>query len=116
MPRSPDTVMAQHSASSASRSVVDCWPIGIGHPCVGCTEQAVAFRIPMHTTIPIDRPTPPDTYAPVHAPQGRISPVATAVAGTIGGALIGAGYVASRKLDAAETEDQPSGPKDVAGV
>ena len=28
--------------------VVDCWPIGIGHPCVGCTEQAVAFRIPMH--------------------------------------------------------------------
>ena len=31
--------------------VVDCWPIGIGHPCVGCTEQAVAFRMPMHETV-----------------------------------------------------------------
>ena len=79
--------------------VVDCWPIGIGHPCVGCTEQAVGFRIPMHETVPIARPTPPDTYAPVHAEQGRISPAATAVAGIIGGAVIGAGYVASRRID-----------------
>jgi hypothetical protein len=70
----------------------------------------------MHTTVPIDRPTPPDTYAPVHAAQGRISPVATAVAGAIGGALIGAGYVASRKIDVVDKEDRPSGPKDVAGV
>jgi len=67
--------------------VVDCWPIGIGHPCVGCTEQTVAFRIPMHETVPIDRPVPPDFYAPVHAAQGRISPAATAVAGVIGGAI-----------------------------
>jgi hypothetical protein len=52
----------------------------------------------------------------VHAAQGRISPAATAVAGAIGGALIGAGYVASRKIDAAEKEDRPSGPKDLAGV
>ena len=79
--------------------VVDCWPIGIGHPCVGCTEQQVAFRIPMHATATIERPVPPDTYPPIHAQQGSISPVATAVAGVIGGAVLGAGYVASRKLD-----------------
>jgi hydrogenase small subunit len=82
--------------------VVDCWPIGIGHPCVGCTEQAIAFRIPMHTTVAIERPVPPDTYPPIHAEQGGISPVATAVAGVIGGALLGAGFVASRKIDKAE--------------
>ncbi len=80
--------------------VVDCWPIGIGHPCVGCTEQAIAFRIPMHATVSIDRPVPPDTYAPVNAQQGTFHPAATALAGAIGGALLGAGYVASRKLDA----------------
>jgi hydrogenase small subunit len=82
--------------------VVDCWPIGIGHPCVGCTEQQVAFRIPMHATATIDRPVPPDTYAPIHAPQGSFSPAATAVAGIIGGALVGAGVMASRRIDHAD--------------
>jgi hydrogenase small subunit len=79
--------------------VPDCWPIGIGHPCVGCTEQKLAFRVPMHAMVEIQRPTPPDTFAPVHAYQGYASPIATGVAGLIGGALIGAGYVASKKLE-----------------
>ena len=83
--------------------VVDCWPIGIGHPCVGCTEQHVAFRIPMHTTATIERPVPPDTYAPIFAAQGSFSPAATAVAGVIGGALVGAGVMASRRIDRADT-------------
>jgi hypothetical protein len=77
---------------------------------VGCTEQAVAFRIPMHDTVPIARPTPPDTYAPVHAQQGRISPAATAVAGIIGGAVLGAGYMASRRIDAIDGPEAGSPP------
>jgi hydrogenase small subunit len=76
------------------------WPIGIGHPCFGCTEQTVAFRVPLHTTVDIERPMPPDTYAPIRAPQGGVSPMATGVAGAIAGALAGAGYVASKKLTA----------------
>lgn len=92
--------------------VVDCWPIGIGHPCVGCTEQAVAFRIPMHETVPIARPTPPDTYAPIHAAQGTISPVATAAAGLIGGAVLGAGYVASRRIDSLDSATSTDTKKD----
>ena len=51
--------------------VVDAWPIGIGHPCFGCTEQKIAFRVPLFTTVDIDRPTPPDTYPPIHARAGR---------------------------------------------
>jgi hydrogenase small subunit len=78
--------------------VVDCWPIGIGAPCYGCTEQKVAFRVPMFETVKPADVAPPHTYAPVHAPEGRISPVATGVAGLIGGALLGAGYMASKKL------------------
>ena len=95
--------------------VNDCWPIGIGHPCVGCTEQSVAFRVPMHATVDIQRPTPPDTYPPIAAPQGIISPLATGLAGLLGGALLGGGYVMSKKLSASEatpaaTSSQPVTP------
>jgi len=76
--------------------VVDCWPIGIGSPCVGCTEKEIAFTVPIYTTAEIVHPVPPNTY-PTIAPEHKgISPLATGVAGVIGGALIGAGLLASR--------------------
>ena len=78
--------------------VVNAWPIGIGHPCVGCTEQKLAFRVPMHTTVEIERPAPPDTYPGIVAEHDKVSPIATGVAGLVGGALLGAGFMASRKL------------------
>ena len=78
--------------------VIDCWPIGIGAPCYGCTEQAVAFRVPMFQTVKPADVAPPRTYAPISAPEGHVSAVAAGVAGLIGGALLGAGYVASKKL------------------
>jgi hydrogenase small subunit len=81
------------------------WPIGLGHPCFGCTEQRVAFRMPLHATVDIERPMPPDTYPPIHAPQGGVSPIATGIAGAVVGALAGAGYVASKKLSGADDED-----------
>jgi hydrogenase small subunit len=82
------------------------WPIGIGHPCVGCTEQELAFKVPIHTTVDIERPTPPDTYPPIFAEHGGPSPVATAVGGAVVGAALGAAWVQSRKLDA-ETAEKP---------
>jgi hydrogenase small subunit len=94
--------------------VVGAWPIGIGHPCFGCTEQKIAFRVPLHTTVEIERPAPPDTYPAVQPPESHISPLATGVAGAVLGALAGAGYVASRKLST--TDDliptSPAGAKD----
>lgn len=88
--------------------VPGAWPIGIGHPCVGCTEQKLAFRVPIHTTVQIDRPTPPDTYPPIAADHGGVSPVATGVAGVAAGALLGAGYMASRKLGSDDASDEPA--------
>lgn len=90
---------ATHASCSTMRfGDVDAWPIGIGHPCFGCTEQKIGFRVALHETVPIDRPTPPDTYPAVGAKQGRVSPVATGVAGVAAGALIGAGWMATKKL------------------
>ena len=87
--------------------VPGAWPIGIGHPCVGCTEESLAFKVPIHETVDIVRPTPPDTDPPSHAEHDKVSPVATAVGGAVVGAALGAGYVGSRKLDQADaTEDE----------
>ena len=84
--------------------VDNAWPIGIGHPCFGCTEKGVGFTIPLHQTVDILRPMPPSTYPPIAQPQGAISPMATGVAGAIVGALAGAGFVASKKLSANPAE------------
>jgi hydrogenase small subunit len=77
---------------------VDAWPIGLGHPCVGCTEQGIGFTMPIHQTVNVTGVTPPSTYPPVAAEDKRISPLATGVAGVVAGAVAGAGYVASKKL------------------
>lgn len=86
--------------------VVGAWPVGIGHPCIGCTEQSVVFRMPLHATVEIDRPTPPDSFAPVQKGGGVVSPVATGVAGLVVGALAGAGLVAARKLGKEPTKEE----------
>jgi hydrogenase small subunit len=78
--------------------VQGAWPIGIGHPCVGCTEQGIAFHVPLHANLPIERPTAPMAYPGVGPPQGGVSAIAAGVAGVAVGAAIGAGFVASRKL------------------
>ena len=92
--------------------VIDAWPIGIGSPCFGCTEQAIGFRVPAFQTVEIQRPTPPDTYPPIKADQGHISSIATGLAGVIGGALIGGGYVASKTLGTAP-DDEGDTPSEV---
>jgi hydrogenase small subunit len=100
---------ATHASCSTLRfGDVDAWPIGIGHPCFGCTEQKLGFRVPLHQTVEIDRPTPPDTYPAVGAQQGKVSPVATGLAGLVGGALLGAGWMASNKL----AKDEPGKKED----
>ena len=78
--------------------VPGAWPIGIGHPCIGCTEQEIAFRVPIHTTVPIQKPTAPMAYPGVAPEQGQVSAIAAGVAGLVVGAAAGAGWLASKKL------------------
>ena len=74
------------------------WPIGLGHPCFGCTEQALAFRAPLHDTVEITRPTPPDTYPSVTPERPGVSPLATGIGGLVAGGVVGAGLAASRRF------------------
>jgi len=89
----------------------DCWPIGIGAPCYGCTEQDVAFRVPLFDTVKPHDVVPPATYAPVFTPQGSASRTAIALGGAVVGAVLGGGFVASRQMGKGATEAPPaSGP------
>jgi hydrogenase small subunit len=88
--------------------VPGAWPIGIGHPCFGCTEQAMAFRVPLHETVKVEQPTAPPGFPGIAPQQGVVSPLATGVAGLAVGALVGAGFVATRKL----STSQPGGEEE----
>jgi hydrogenase small subunit len=90
------------------------WPIGIGHPCFGCTEEKLAFKVALHDTVQIDRPTPPDTYAPIAADHREVSPWAVGVGGAVVGGLVGAGLVAGSKLgrsDGGPGSGEPGGER-----
>jgi hydrogenase small subunit len=100
-----------HANCSTSHfgEVIDAWPIGLGHPCFGCTEQKIAFKVPLHDTVEIERPTPPDTYPPIKAEQGKVGAIATGVAGLVAGALLGSGYRFAKKLDEEGDGGKPEG-------
>jgi hydrogenase small subunit len=78
--------------------VPGAWPIGIGHPCAGCTEQALAFRAPLFETADVPWATPPDTYPPIVTEHASPSPLAVGFGSAALGAALGAGVIASKKL------------------
>jgi hydrogenase small subunit len=88
--------------------VPGAWPIGIGHPCVGCTEQEIAFTLPIHQTIPTQTVTPPGGYPGVVAQKGGATAAAAGVAGLILGAIGGGALVATRKLGEADRKEKGS--------
>ncbi len=91
--------MTHANCSTQHFGETNAWPIGIGHPCIGCTEQALLWRTSVVETVEIEHPTPPDTYPPAHAEHGGVSPAATGLAGLAAGALLGAGAAYARRLD-----------------
>ena len=94
----------------------DVWPVGIGAPCVGCTEKGIAFNVPIFQQATVHNITPPDTYPPVNLSQGRPANLATGVAGVIAGSAIGAAWAAAQRFKSSQesAEEQPfAGPKQI---
>jgi hydrogenase small subunit len=91
--------------------VPNCWPIGLGIPCLGCTEKNVVWKIPTVETVPIHLVTPPDQYPSVFAPIGKVSVGAAALVGVAVGALGGAALAAGKNLpDQPPTPSEPKTP------
>ena len=90
--------------------IPDVWPIGIGAPCIGCTEKSVAFRKPMFEVVQIHTiAAPPTSYAPIPTTHGHISPLATGLVGLAAGAIAGGGYIASRKYSIVRDDESVPG-------
>lgn len=105
----PDT----HAGCSVRQfnEVPDVWPIGIGAPCVGCTEKNVAFKVPIFERASVHNFTPPDTYPPVNLSQGRPANLATGVAGVLTGAAIGAAWTAAQRFKSSEERAMENPPE-----
>ncbi len=102
--KGPDT----HAGCSTRHfnEIPDVWPIGIGAPCIGCTEKAVAFRVPMFQVVQLHTiAAPPTSFAPISTTYSTISPLATGLVGIAMGAAAGAGYIASRKFSRTDDDE-----------
>ena len=106
--KGPDTLAG--CSTRHFNEIPDVWPIGIGAPCIGFTEKSVAFRVPMFEVVKIHTiAAPPTSYAPIDTTRGTISPLATGLVGIGVGALVGAGYDASRKFSKVQDDESPPG-------
>ncbi len=93
--------------------VPGAWPIGVGHPCFGCTESQVGFTKPLHDTADVLRVLPRDEAPPIDPKGGEgADGVALGAAGLALGALAGAGVataVRMRRAENLEDADPPGG-------
>jgi hydrogenase small subunit len=98
------------------------WPVGCGHPCIGCTEQGVGFTKPIHQTARVLNVVPPQQYPRIFEEQGKGATLAAAAAvAAIAGAAAGGAAMLTRnlglshqaeELEKAKNSKTPSAPAD----
>ncbi len=75
------------------------WPVGIGHPCIGCNEQGVGFTKEVRELAYVQRPTPVSIHPNVDEVEGgERSSGATALLGGVGGLVAGVSLMTVGKL------------------
>jgi len=99
------------------------WPVGCGHPCIGCTEKGVGFTKPIHQVAKMLNVTPPLQYPRIVEEQGKGATFASAAAlAALAGAAAGAAVMLTRNLglshaaEEAERAKAGSKPQDKAQV
>jgi hydrogenase small subunit len=75
------------------------WPVGCGHPCIGCTEKGVGFTKPIHQVALLRSVAPPLQYPRIVEEQGKGASLASAAAlAALAGAAAGAAAMLARNL------------------
>lgn len=75
------------------------WPVGTGHPCIGCTEKGIGFEKPIHALATVQNLVPPNAYPRIAEAKGEgIGAGSAAVVGGLVGAAVGAGAVIASRL------------------
>ena len=82
------------------------WPVGTGHPCIGCTEKGIGFQKPIHALAELLTVTPPTQFARPAEPQGVGATFATAATvAAVAGVAVGIGAKIAQNLG--KHEDKP---------
>jgi hydrogenase small subunit len=90
------------------------WPVGCGHPCIGCTEKGIGFEKPIHALAELKSVTPPLGYPHIGQDRGSgASVAAAATVGVIAGAIGGATWAINKNLGKGLEMDEPK-PKEGA--
>jgi hydrogenase small subunit len=66
------------------------WPVGVGHPCFGCTEKGVGFSTPLHTLATLKDLTPPVFFSEAFPNKPGISAGIKAFGAGTAGLVVGA--------------------------
>ena len=84
------------------------WPVGVGHPCFGCSEEGTGFHKALFSLSDVETHTPPNTFPTINDREGSSSATVTtaALAGAAVGAALGATAVAGSKLGKKETDQE----------
>jgi len=87
------------------------WPVGTGHPCIGCTQKGIGFEKPIHALANIQFVTPPASYPRIVEQQGNGVTIASAavVAGVAGLAIGASAAMASNLGKGSKPEDPADG-------
>lgn len=92
------------------------WPVGCGHPCIGCTEQGVGFEKPIHTLAQLKSVHPPISFPRIQEEQGSGAKIGeVAVIAAVAGAAAGAGAMLARNLGKGRPADGPAERTDKDG-
>jgi hydrogenase small subunit len=82
------------------------WPVGCGHPCIGCTEEGVGFAKPIHALAVLKTVTPPTQFARPAESQGQGATLgAVATVAAVAGLAVGAGVKLAARLGRADAAD-----------
>ena len=83
------------------------WPVGCGHPCIGCSEQGIGFQTGVYELSKLRYIHPPVGYPGIHDRQGKGASLgALAVVAAVGGAGVGAGATLARNLGREHAQQQ----------
>ncbi len=91
------------------------WPVGCGHPCIGCTEKGVGFTKPIHQVAKMQNVTPPLQYPRIVEEQGTGATLASAAAvAALAAAAAGAGVMLTRNLGLSHAAEEAQREKERA--
>ncbi len=80
------------------------WPVGCGHPCIGCTEKGVGFTKPVFQIATLQNVYPPLGYPRIVEEQGKTSFAAAAALAAIAGAAAGGAAMVAKNLGQQQPE------------